>query len=144
MLVDALISMYKKITEIVCSIFLIIGLLGGFMLCGNLTGGEESFSFLAGFIGAIIGFFIALALEIAIVPPMMILMKIDHTLDTFDIPKKVDPNAGKEVFQKHVERPYQYYSDQIEADSEDIKICPKCGAKNKKANTVCTECGTYL
>ncbi len=77
MLTEKLVKYYRKVANIFCWAFLIIATLSG---AGT---GYERWGFMGFFIGGCGGLLVAFALELFIIPPIMVLFEINDKLDAF-------------------------------------------------------------
>ncbi|MBO7431247.1 MAG: hypothetical protein J6U56_09615 [Spirochaetia bacterium] len=75
MLTEKLVKYYRQVANIFCWAFLIIATLSG------ASTGYERWGFLGFFIGGAGGLFLAFAIELFIIPPIMVLFEINDKLD---------------------------------------------------------------
>ena len=77
MLTEKLVKYYRQVANIFCWAFLILATLSG---AGT---GYSQWGFMGFIIGGLGGLLLAFALELLIVPPIMVLFEINDKLDTF-------------------------------------------------------------
>ena len=75
MLTEKLVKYYRKVANIFCWAFLIIATLSGAVT------GYERWGFFGFLVGSVGGLFLAFAIELFIVPPIMVLFEINDKLD---------------------------------------------------------------
>ncbi|MCR5620869.1 MAG: hypothetical protein K6G18_03345 [Treponema sp.] len=75
MLTEKLVGWYRKVSNAFCWIFIIVGIVGGFI------GGSRSSGFGLGLLSAILGGAGSFILELLIVPPVLVLFEINEKLD---------------------------------------------------------------
>lgn len=76
MLTEKLVKYYRQVANIFCWAFLIIAALSGAVT------GYERWGFLGFLVGGVGGFLVAFAIELFIIPPIMVLFEINDKLDT--------------------------------------------------------------
>ena len=75
MLTEKLVKYYRQVANIFCWVFLIIAALSG---AGT---GYEKWGFMGFLFGGIGGLLLAFAIELVIIPPIMVLFEINDKLD---------------------------------------------------------------